>query len=229
MTAGKQIERLGNLFVGLKFEKQRYYETNSTRKPDYYTVINFIVGLVYDSRDKAEFSTFGRLINLSFESSLFKTTNSTKFSRAIFQHSTNLAYNDFVFRPRILFGFADNGLPFPDFFTLGGEWDFLGFQQDELLGRQIFNGRIEVQYHLPFKIYFDTYLIAIYNIGSTWEKFDVIRISELKHGIGISLGFETPIGPVRFSAGQGFYFIKNPNATVWGPLKLYFTIGNRLF
>lgn len=229
IIAGKQIERLGNLFVGLKFEKQRYYETNATIKPDYYTVNNFIVGLVYDSRDKAEFSTSGRLINLSFESSLFKTTNSTKFSRAIFQHSTNLAFNDFVFRPRILFGFADNGLPFPDFFTLGGEWDFLGFQKDELLGRQIFNGRIEVQYHLPFKIYFDTYLTATYNIGSTWEKFDVIRISELKHGIGISLGFETPIGPVRFSAGQGFYFIKNPNATVWGPLKLYFTIGNRLF
>ncbi|MGC9078545.1 MAG: patatin-like phospholipase family protein [Candidatus Kapaibacteriota bacterium] len=229
ITGGKQIERLGNLFVGIKLERQRYYEFNELTKPNFYNINNFFVGLAYDSRDKAQFSTSGRLINLLFESKLFDSKNSASFSRAIFFHSNNFAIKDFVIRPNVLFGFADEGLPFPDFFSLGGEGNFFGYRQDESLGRQIFNARFDVQYRLPFKFYFDTYLTLSYNIGSTWSQFEVIRIADLKHGLGFSIGFDTPIGPVHFSVGNAFYFIKNPNATVWGPLQLYFSIGNKLF
>lgn len=229
ITAGTQLERLGNLFFGLKFENQRYYDINEEKKPDFYTINNFIVGLVYDSRDKAEFSTTGKFINLEFESQLYKTKRGISFTRAIFAHSNNIPIKDFVLRPSILFGFADNGLPFPEFFKLGGEGNFFGLRQEELLGRQIFNGKLDFQYRLPFKIYFDTYLTFTYNIGSVWGQFDVIRISELKHGLGFSIGLDTPIGPVTFSAGKMFYFLKNPTATVWGPLQLYFSIGKKIF
>ncbi|MCX7909095.1 MAG: patatin-like phospholipase family protein [Ignavibacteria bacterium] len=228
-SAGTQIERLGNLSVGLKFEKQRYYDENEEQKPPFYNISNLIIGLIFDSRDKAEFSTDGRFINIFLETPLFKLPQNSSFTRAVFLHSNHFSFNDFVIRPTILFGFADNTLPFPDFFALGGEENFYGFLKDEMLGRQIFNAKLDFQYHLPFKIYFDTYLTLTYNLGSVWEHFEVIRISELKHGIGFSIGFDTPIGPVRFSAGNIFYFLKNPNTTVWGPLQLYFSVGSKLF
>jgi len=225
---GTQIERLGTLFVGIKYEKQRYYEINEA-KPSFYNFNNLIFGLAFDSRDKADFSSSGRLIKLSLELPLFKTGRAIQYTKAVYVHSHNLSIKDVVFRPTFTFGFADNGLPFPDFFSLGGDHNFYGLSEDEFLGRQIFSGRFEVQYRLPFKIYFDTYITLSYDLGSVWEQFDVIKISDMKHGIGFSLGLDTPIGPVRFSAGKLFYFLKNPNATVWGPTKLYFSIGSRLF
>lgn len=229
ITAGKQIERLGNLVFSIKFEKQRYYEQNEPQIPKFYNINNFLIGFVYDTRDKVEFTTSGRYLNLFFESPLFKATNSTAFTKAMFIHTTNYSIKSFVVRPSLLFGFADNNLPFPDLFSLGGDGNFIGYRQNEFLGRQVFNGSVTLQYNLPFKVYFDTYLLLTYNIGSVWSQFEAIRISELKHGLGVSIGLDTPIGPVRFTAGNGFYFIKNPNVTVWGPLHFYFSIGNKLF
>ncbi|MFN3269951.1 MAG: BamA/TamA family outer membrane protein, partial [Candidatus Kapaibacteriota bacterium] len=229
-TFGRQIERLGNVFFAVKLEKQRYFDKGEIIKPPFGTLNNFLVGLIYDSRDKLEFSSSGRLVNLIWEAPLFKTTNNVSYSKATFVHSSNyIIFKDFVLRPKVIFGFADNNLPLPDFYSLGGDGNFVGMNEDELLGRQIFQSSLDLQYRLPFKIYFDTYAIITYNIGSVWKYFDVIRLSELKHGLGITLGLDTPIGPIRLSAGNAFYFVKNPYSTIFGPLQLYFSIGSRLF
>ncbi len=230
VSFGKQIERLGNLFLSVKFEKQRHFVKGELNKPKYNNINNFIVGLIYDSRDKSEFTSSGRLLNLIWEAPLFKAENNVSFSKATFIHSSNYPmFKVFVLRPRVFFGFADNTLPFPDFYSLGGDDNFVGLHEDELLGRQIFQASLDLQYRLPFKIYFDTYAILTYYLGSVWQNFDVIRISDLRHGLGITIGLDTPIGPVRLSAGNAFYFVKNPNSTVFGPLQLYFSIGSRLF
>ncbi|MFN3781715.1 MAG: BamA/TamA family outer membrane protein, partial [Candidatus Kapaibacteriota bacterium] len=227
---GKQIERLGNLFFAVKLEKQRHFDKGELNKPKFNNINNFIVGLIYDSRDKLEFSNSGRLLNLIWEAPLFKSENNVSFSKATFIHSSNYPiFNVFVLRPKVFFGFADNTLPFPDFYSFGGDGNFIGLHEDEIHGRQIFQSSLDLQYRLPFKIYFDSYLIITYNIGSVWQYFDVIRISDLRHGLGITIGLDTPIGPIRFSAGNAFYFVKNPNSTVFGPLQLYFSIGSKLF
>ncbi|MGO9480478.1 MAG: hypothetical protein ACLP05_01675, partial [Candidatus Kryptoniota bacterium] len=49
-----------------------------------------------------------------------------------------------------------------------------------------------------------------------------IVLKNLKQGIGGSLGFDTPIGPIDFSAGKAFY----PNEPlVSTPWMFYFRIG----
>jgi outer membrane translocation and assembly module TamA len=52
-----------------------------------------------------------------------------------------------------------------------------------------------------------------------------IKFSSFRHGLGLSLGIDSPIGPAKFSLGRSFYFLENPNTTVVGPLQIYFTIG----
>ncbi len=229
LSIGTQIERLGNFYFDFRTEKQRYYNSGETSKPPFYNFYTLKIGLIYDSRNRLEFPSEGRLLNIFLETPLFKTTSSIYFTKAFFQHSINFSMKDLVVRPTATFGFADVGLPFPEFFSLGGEDNFLGFYEDEFLGRQIFSAKLQIQYRLPWKLFFDTYITFGYNLGSVWSQFDSIRLSELKHGVGISLGLSTPIGPVTFTLGKAFFFLKNPKTTVWGPFIPYFSIGNRLF
>lgn len=226
---GTQIERFGNLFAGLRLEQQRYFLKDELFKPDYYGLFSIRFGLVFDNRNRADFSTQGRNIELYLETSLFNIKNAVQFAKAYFRQSLNLSVKDVTFRPSIAFGFADKGLPYPELFSLGGQDSFLGFREDEFRGKQLFRGNIDVQYRLPFRVYFDTFISFSYGIGSIWKEFEVIRISELKHSVGFNVGLDTPIGPAKFSIGRAFYFLKSPNAIVWGPFQTYFSIGSKLF
>jgi NTE family protein len=226
---GTQIERFGNLFAGLRLEHQRFFLKDELSKPDYYGLFSIRFGLVFDNRNRADFSTQGRNIELYLETSLFDIKNAVQFTKAYYRQSVNLSVKDVTFRPSVTFGFADKGLPYPELFSLGGQDSFLGFREDEFRGKQLFRGNIDVQYRLPFRIYFDTFISISYGIGSIWKEFEVIRISELKHSVGFNIGFDTPIGPAKFSIGRAFYFLKNPNAVVWGPFQTYFSIGSKLF
>lgn len=226
---GTQIERFGNLFAGLRLEQQRSFLKDALLKPDYYRLFSIRFGLVFDNRNRADFPTQGRNIELYLETSLFDIKNAVQFTKAYYHQSVNLSIRDVTFRPSVTFGFADKGLPYPELFSLGGQDSFLGFREDEFRGKQLFHGNIDVQYRLPFRVYFDTFISISYGIGSIWKEFEVIRISELKHSVGFNIGFDTPIGPAKFSVGRAFYFLKNPNAVVWGPFQTYFSIGSRLF
>ena len=77
-------------------------------------------------------------------------------------------------------------------------------------------------------ILFGTYFSFRYNIGTTWEVPEEIKFASLKHGVGLSVGLETPIGPAKFAAGEAFYFRKDPFMLVRGYLHLYFTIGVKI-
>ena len=103
---------------------------------------------------------------------------------------------------------------------------FFGLRKDGLRGRQIFLTSLEYRYKLPFEIFFDTYFSVRYDLGSIWGEQEEIRFRDLKHGIGTSLSFDTPIGPARFSVGKSFLFEKSAgNPIVWGDTVFYFSIG----
>lgn len=227
---GSQIERLGNLFGKLRVQKQRYYYFKREEiKPAFYPINNVQIGLVYDSRDKFDFPTKGKFINAFIETPLNFPKEVVSFTKAYFSHINIFSFKDITFQPQVSFGFADLLTPIPEFFSLGGNESLLSFREDELRGRQIFSAIVNTRYRLPYKIYFDTYITLQYGIGSAWSHFETIKIGDLKHSFGITLGFDTPIGPANFSIGKGFYFIKNPNTIVWGPLRTSFSIGGKLF
>jgi NTE family protein len=100
-------------------------------------------------------------------------------------------------------------------------------REDEFRGRQIFLTSVDYRVKLPFNIYFDTYALFRYDLGSMWEVKDQIRFNDLRHGLGMTLSLNTPIGPADFSIGRSFRFTKNLTDTPVrsGPIYLYFSIG----
>ncbi len=86
---------------------------------------------------------------------------------------------------------------------------------------------MEYQFYLPVKIFFDTYFKIRYDLGGIWKNAASIKFNELRHGAGITIAFDTPIGPADFSIGRSFYIrndlLKKPLSL--GPFMFYFAIG----
>ncbi len=132
-----------------------------------------------------------------------------------------------VIAPRIQVGFGDKTLPLSEQFSLGGQYSFFGAYENQYRGRQIFLASLMYQYKLPFKIFFDTYAWFRYDVGSTWEEQEKIKFKDLRHGIGGSISFDTPVGPADFSIGRSFLISQGlqSGSFVWGDVLFYFSIG----
>jgi NTE family protein len=226
-NAGRQLERNGLLGVEFRFEKQRFYEWNIDRKyiPAYYSINSVKFETVFDTEDKTDFPTKGRVIGLSLETTINSDINYKNFSKAIIEFRSNHTAKRHTFIPSVYFGFADISTPLPEFFDLGGQDKFFGLFEDQEKGRQIVKGSLEYRYKSPFSIFFDTYLLIRYDIGAIWITPDDVKFDNLKHGIGATLAFDTPVGPAKFSVGKCLYINSETSKAVYGPLALYFGIG----
>lgn len=229
LSAGRQLERQGVILGEMRYEMQRYRDREATTPPDYQPLTT-IRGIVrWDDRDRIDFATSGRVIDLFFESSMLSLSDGLSFTKAsALVKSVIPVVGATTVTPSFLIGAADRTLPGPELFSLGGQDLFFGMREDEERGRQIVVGNLDATVKLPFDIFFDTYLSARYDIGAIWEQPEKIRIADLQHAYGVTVGIDTPIGPARFSVGQRFYFLDNPAAVAWGPLLAYFAIGARL-
>ncbi len=228
---GTQVGRFGNLIAKAKYELNRIQDITSSSDIVYDApVFNINVSTTIDTKDKYPYPTQGILFNGFYETGLsFLSANTgyTSFGARfegfipLNERSTIIATGDI--------GFADQTLPLTQQFSFGGLRSFYGMRQDEFRGRQLLKLGLDYRYHLPFKVFFDTYLTAGYNIGSIWEQEEKIKLRGLQHGVAFGLSFDTPIGPADFSLGRSFKFINSltggENPVSWGPVQFYFSIG----
>lgn len=225
---GTQLERQGRLYAQIRYEKQRFYRKSENFIPSYYHISTIKFGTIFDNRNSADFPTTGRLIDLSLETNLLPGINAVAFSKAMFTYSNNTTYYSHTFNASLNFGVADITLPFPEFYSLGGEDTFLGMSEDEERGRQLIRGSIGYRYRLPFQLFFDTYFGFRYDLGAVWQIPEDIKFASLKHGIGTILSLDTPLGPAKFTIGRAFLFRKSPDRVVWGDTQLYFSLGMKI-
>lgn len=230
LSAGRQLEKKGRIGIEARFEKQRYYDTdiNHNSRPDFYNLNTLKFETIFDSEDKIDFATKGRVIGLSFETNLLSTSGSQGFSKAILEYKANHTNGRHTWTPGFYFGFADVSTPLPELFDLGGQDDFFGLLEEQEMGRQLARGQFEYRYKAPFTIFFDTYFSVRYDIGAVWAVPEAIKLSELKHGVGATIAFDTPVGPAKFSIGRSFFFTKSPAQIIYGPVTLYYSIGLKL-
>lgn len=227
-AAGLQLGKLGVMNFIYRTENQRKIDLSTTLRPIFTNLNTITILTEIDNQDRNVFAHRGSLINLILESSLFKSANEPTFSKATFLYKSNLSFGNHTIHPLMLFGFADRTTPDIEQYSLGGEDMFYGYGEAQMRGRQLALVSLEYEYQLPFKILFDTYFSVRYDIGSTWEKPEIIKFSGLKHGLGTSLALDSPIGPIRISVGQGFYFLREPIQLVRGYPQFYFSIGYKL-
>jgi len=228
LGAGRQLERNGVLLAEFRYEQQRYRDLKNGEDPLFRPLVTLRGVGRWDDRDQIDFPTEGRVVNLSIETSVLSLSDGLSFTKIVASVNSTHKIGSFAVTPSFLIGAADRTLPGAELFSLGGQDLFFGMREDEERGRQILVGNLEVRYKLPVKIFFDTYVSLRYDIGAIWAQPEFIRIGDMQHGLGTTVGIDTPVGPALLSLGKRFYFLDQPAAVAWGPLLAYFAIGLRL-
>ncbi len=226
---GTQLERLGSVTIAGRLENHEEFNIfNTPIVNQSYSISSMRIGTALDTQDKYPFPTQGIAMQFFYESALVKFIEAVGFTKMYFSYD---AYQPIARRhtihPRFELGVADESLPLTEQFSLGGQHSFFGLHEDDFRGRQLLKGSLEYQYQLPVRILFDTYLKLRYDIGAIWLKPEEIRLVDLRHGLGLTLGFDTPIGPAEFSIGRSFFLRKDllNHPTSLGPFVAYFSIG----
>jgi len=229
ISFGAQLERLGSATIKGRLEKiniDNIYDNKITNQE--YNISSIRFGTSIDTQDKFPYPTDGIAINFFYESALMKLVDAPGFTKMYFSYETyNTFHKGHVIHPRFIIGVADETLPISEQFSLGGQQDFFGFREDNARGRQLLTASLEYQYKLPFSLFFDTYFKARYDFGSIWAKTMEMRLKDFKHGVGVTIGLDTPIGPAEFSLGRSFNFVDR--SVKYGPLTAYFSIGYPIF
>ena len=227
LSSGINIKKFGDLSFQYRFEKQRLFELKEEKIDGFISLSTIKAELLIDTENATNFPTRGSLIKTSSESNLFSAPGA-EFSKFEFYYRSNIPIYDLTIMPSILFGVADRTLPELEQFILGGQQSFFGWRENESRGRQIFRSSVELRYKLPVNFFVDTYTSIRYDLGQSWAEPEAIKFSGLRHGLGGSISFDTPIGPTSFSLGQSFYFVKSDHFAVRGPLMFYFSLGAEL-
>lgn len=226
-SIGTQLKRFGTVSASLDYAWDRVKPLHNFTGAFSARLVDLKIGSYVDTRDKSAFPKSGILSNVYFETSLKGLNSQLAFSRIFFDYETyQTAFSIFTFKQHYIFGFGDNTLPLTRQFSLGGQDLFYGLRADALRGRQIFLASAELRVKLPVKIFFDTYLSGRFDIGDVWAQQENIVLKTLKQGIGMSLGFDTPIGPLVVSAGKAFYPGRGAKLqTLSTPWVFYFKVG----
>jgi NTE family protein len=226
---GTQIERLGTIYAQTNFENQAITNIeNSESLSEDLRVIKLKFGGIFDSEDVLPFPTKGALANVFYETANDILEGNLSYTKFYFSYEQYFPIaNSMAIRPRFIFGFADNTTPLTEQYSLGGEKSFFGMVLDELRGRQIMEISLEYRYLFPYKLFFDTYVGIRYDLGNVWQFTQDIRFKDLRHGIGLTSAFDTPIGEASFSVGQSFLIKKGiqKDSFIFGPIDLYFSFG----
>jgi NTE family protein len=229
LSLGSQVERFGNLIVTGKYQIEEIRNIqNNFFSPSKIKVVSIKVSSTIDTQDKYPYPEKGIYFYGSYETAQKILGGEVGFLNVGFDYKNYISLKGgHTFSPRIMMGFADKTLPFNDQYSLGGQSTFFGMRENEFRGRQIFLASLEYRYKFPFVIFFNTYFKLRYDLGSVWEFQDDIRFKDLRHGIGTSLSFDTPIGPADFAVGRSFLFKKDlpGNPLSWGDVLFYFSIG----
>ncbi|HUI30870.1 MAG TPA: patatin-like phospholipase family protein [Candidatus Acidoferrales bacterium] len=229
-SIGTLLARFGMVSASLEYgwdklkPLQNYSGSYSSR------VVALKIGSNVDTRDNAGFPTNGILSNVYFETSLPSLNTEMPFTKILFDYATyHSLFHEVTFGQHYEFGFGNVLLPISRQFSLGGQNLFYGLREDVLVGRQVFLASWELRIKSPVKLFFGTFLSARFDIGDVWATQQNIILKTLKQGIGGSLGFDTPIGPVEFSAGKAFNPGKSTNLrTISTPWTFYFRVGVKI-
>lgn len=227
---GTHLKKLGTLTTEAKFEVNEIEGISSYRKALEYklNISSLRFRLQIDSQNKYPYPTKGMRINTYYETAQKILGGDVSFVKFSFNYSSYFTFGKtHTLSPRIIFGFADETLPLSQQFNFGGQSNFLGYRDYEFRGRQIMVTSLLYRYKLPINVYFDTYLKVRYDLGSSWINQEQIHFNDLKHGLGLTLSFDTPIGPADFSVGRSLLLKDtSPERIISrGPFMFYFTIG----
>jgi len=226
---GSQVEKFGSFLIEARYQRDEIKNKLDYTGPTYIKDISSLrFSLFIDSQNEYPYPTVGFLVKSFYETAQTALGGDIGYTKFYFDYKNIISYRSInTLSVRAVIGLGDGTVPLSEQYSLGGQNSFFGLRDNEFRGRQVFFTSLEYRYKLPIKIFFDTYIKARYDLGSIWQEREQIRLKDLRHGIGATLSFNTPVGPADFSVGKSFYFANklSNNTIVWGPAYFYFTIG----
>lgn len=231
LSMGGQFERLGNTLLRYQIEKAVVKNVSKVGFSDEKNLLAKLqLNIMVDSRDKAYFPNRGVYLNAYYETSQKFFGSDVSYSKIFFSYENYNTYFKYgVLKLKFLFGLCDESTPLSQQFFIGsvtGLNSFAGMREDEVYGRQVILGGLEARFKSPLKVVFENFISLRYDIGAGWEKLEAVRWKDLRQGVGIELGFDTPIGALRIIAGKSFILKKiGRNEVLWGPTVFQFSLG----
>ncbi|MCP4703895.1 MAG: BamA/TamA family outer membrane protein, partial [candidate division Zixibacteria bacterium] len=93
---------------------------------------------------------------------------------------------------------TDTNIPTSEQFFMGGRYSFRGLRHDQLTGTKMVLGNIEIRFKLPYRLY----LSGFYDFGDIYKSIDQIKFQNLRLGYGVSLAYDSPLGPIDLGYGK---------------------------
>lgn len=229
LSLGTQVERFGNLIAKgtYQFDEAKNI-TGNQADPYKIKIVSLMLSSTIDTQDKYPYPENGFYFHGYYETAQTVLGGDVGYTNIGLEYKNHFTLNDVhTVTSGLKLGFGDKTLPLSEHHSLGGQNSFFGMREYEFRGRQLFLASLQYRFKLPIKLFFDTYVLARYDLGSTWRVQEQIRFKDLRHGVGTTISFNTPIGPADFSVGKSFLFKKNVpgNPVVLGDTFFYFSIG----
>jgi len=229
VTIGTQVKKFGNVTLTGKYEIDEIKnKSGNSVLPGKDRLVNLKLQSTIDTQDKYPYPTKGIYFKGYYETGQSLLGGEISYVKAELYYKNYFSFGEsHTIYPRVNIGFGDNTLPLSQQYSLGGQSTFFGMRDDEFRGRQLFLTSIGYRYKLPINIFFPTYLKIRYDLGTVWTFPNQIRFKDLRHGVGATISFDTPIGPADFSVGRSFKWERSlPNNPIsWGDVLFYFSIG----
>lgn len=226
---GAQVERFGNLIFEGKYQTNKIKNIQEAPVlPLNQDIVSLKINTTVDTQDRYPYPESGIYFNGFYETAQTFLGGDIGFTSVGFEYKNFLKLSSVsVLSTRVDMAFGDRTLPLTQQYSIGGMDSFFGMRENEYKGRQLFLTSLMYRYKLPFSVFFDTYFQVRYDLGNVWENQEQIKFKNLKHGVGSSLSFDTPIGPADFAVGRSFLFRRDipDNPISWGDLQFYFSIG----
>ena len=238
---GTRINKNGQLIVDMSFQNSLSYTEQGNGMVPLSTAESNIISIgsqfTLDSRNDPLIPTSGNYTNFRYSNSSESFNVHDIFWQISGNHEENIRLgSQTTLQLSGLFGLSSVGMPLSEKFFLGGPGTsysqrFIGLKENDLPGNDIAAVGVHLRYKPSFALFFPTSIVLHYNVGNAWDDRDDISLSQLIHGTGTSLIWETPLGPARFTVSKAFAFLKTATSNGSSSLGFsdtifYFSLGH---
>jgi len=199
VVVGQQISRFGTVTGEIRWEDidTRHNTTGITGSTRLRTIT---LRSHVETIDKFPFPTDGKrhVFYIEFAADVLGgETRYTKLFSSVESYFPLLPW--FNLHPKIALGWVDTeyAIPVSERFYIGGQKSFAGYNTDEITGDKMVLGNLEFRFKLPWRFY----LTARYDMGQVYTSIDAIKLSNLRWGTGVSLAYDSPLGPIDLGYG----------------------------
>ena len=197
ISLGQQLSRLGTVRGAFVFEEIRNDLNSSLLNDDFGQRLLHLESQI-ETFDRVPFPNKGKLNLIEVRLAGKFLGGDVEYTRFFSSLESYIPLGKYLnFHPKVSIGISRSGLPKSELFYLGGADSFIGFRTNQLSGDKMILFNNEIRFKLPLGLY----AIGRYDFGEVYDHTSQIKIRNLRHGVGVFVAIDSPLGPFEFGYG----------------------------